>query len=216
MRILWLTNSSLCFNLAAPLLFRPTKRPQVSTQKSKPKSNLQAIGLPNAGKENSKPSSGGDSNSTTQAPVKSTLSDWAAALDDDDVNGFHAAEKRQRGGRKKRKKNKEVPVVQNWDDIYDPSRPNAYEEYLNSDEKILEIREWKDRLYAHRISQRRGNSKDTSSDDGGPVRRDRKLIRSPGRSGSSIDCCRSESVARPPFCPTSKLREQYICCPCCG
>ncbi|KAL8914432.1 MAG: hypothetical protein Q9171_000937 [Xanthocarpia ochracea] len=157
---------------AAPLLFRPTKRPQVSTQKSKPKSNLQIIGLPNAGKESSKPSSGGDSNSTTQPPVKSTLSDWAAALDDDDVNGFHAAEKRQRGGRKKRKKNKEIPVVQNWDDIYDPSRPNAYEEYLNSDEKILEIREWKDRLYAHRISQRRGNSKDTSSDDGQPVRND--------------------------------------------
>lgn len=81
------------------------------------------------------------------------------------MNGFYAGEKRQRGGRKKRKKNKEVHVVQNWDDIYDPSRPNSYEEYQNSDEKILEIREWKDRLYAHRVVRSRGDSIDSSSDD---------------------------------------------------
>lgn len=73
-------------------------------------------------------------------------------------------EKRQRGGRKKRKKNREAQAfVQNWDDIYDPSRPNNYEEYRQSDEKILEIREWKDRLYAHRMT--RSLSRDSDSDD---------------------------------------------------
>ncbi|KAL8778598.1 MAG: hypothetical protein Q9213_007342 [Squamulea squamosa] len=159
---------------AAPLLFRPTRRPQASTQKSKSKTNLQKPGMTNAGVENTRPPLGGDFNSITQPPVKSTLSDWAAVLNDDgdDVNGFHAGEKRQRGGRKKRKKNKEVHVVQNWDDIYDPSRPNSYEEYQNSEEKLLEVKEWKDRLYAHKISQRQGKSKDNSSDDGEPTHHD--------------------------------------------
>jgi len=91
-----------------------------------------------------------------------TLADWAA--DDDDVNGFYAGEKRQRGGRKKRKKNREAQeLVQNWDDIYDPSRPNNYEEYKHSDEQIAEVREWKDRLYAHRMA--RSPSRDSFSDD---------------------------------------------------
>lgn len=97
--------------------------------------------------------------------VKTTLADWTATGDDDDVNGFYEAEKRQRGGRKKRKKNRdESHVAQNWDDIYDPSRPNSYEEYKNSDEKIREVREWKDRLYAHRMARK--NSSDLDSDDG--------------------------------------------------
>ena len=94
---------------------------------------------------------------------KSTLADWAAA-DDDDVNGFYEGEKRQRGGRKKRKKNKEeTHVTRDWDDIYDPSRPNSYEEYKNSDERIAELRDWKDRLYAHRMARRQ--SSDFSSDE---------------------------------------------------
>jgi splicing factor 45 len=62
--------------------------------------------------------------------VKTTLEDWVG--DDDDVNGFHSAnrERQQRGGRKKRKKNKATPLSStNWDDIYDPLRPNSYEEY---------------------------------------------------------------------------------------
>lgn len=100
-----------------------------------------------------------------KSQAKSTLADWTAA-DDDDVNGFYGGEKRQRGGRKKRKKNREEEhVTQNWDDIYDPSRPNNYEEYKNSDERIAELRDWKDRLYAHRMARRR-DSDFTSSDDG--------------------------------------------------
>ena len=100
---------------------------------------------------------------TPKPATKVTLADWTADGDNDDVNGFFGGEKRQRGGRKKRKKNKEEPttIVQNWDDIYDPSRPNSYEEYKNSDEKILEVREWKDKLYAH-MARRRGSDTDDS------------------------------------------------------
>ncbi|KAL3468280.1 hypothetical protein BJX64DRAFT_874 [Aspergillus heterothallicus] len=129
------------------LRFQPTKRPQLANQKTKPKQNLQraAPAAPNS------------------APVKTTLADWAAA-EDDDVNGFYSGPKRQRGGRKKRKKNREAQeFMQNWDDIYDPSRPNNYEEYRHSDEQIAEVREWKDRLYAHRMA--RSPSKDSYSDD---------------------------------------------------
>jgi splicing factor 45 len=102
--------------------------------------------------------------------VKSTLADWTATGDDDDVNGFYAGEKRQRGGRKRRKnKHREEHVaVQDWDDIYDPARPNSYEEYKNSDEKIREIREWKDRLYAHRMARKSESEKDSDEDEHRP------------------------------------------------
>ena len=87
--------------------------------------------------------------------AKTTLADWTAEGQDNDVNGFFGREKRQRGGRKKRKKNKEEShPLSNWDDIYDPSRPNNYDDYKNSDERTMEIREWKDRLYAHRSAKR--------------------------------------------------------------
>lgn len=101
---------------------------------------------------------------TPKPATKVTLADWTADGDEEDVNGFFGGEKRQRGGRKKRKKNKEESstVVQNWDDIYDPSRPNSYEEYKNSDEKISELREWKDKLYAHRVTRRRTSDTDDS------------------------------------------------------
>jgi splicing factor 45 len=101
-----------------------------------------------------------------QPTTKTTLADWT--VDEDDVNGFYTAEKRQRGGRKKRKKNKEEPVVQDWDDLYDPTRPNNYDEYKQSDERIREIREWKDLLYSHRMARRR--SSDQSTDDERPKR----------------------------------------------
>jgi splicing factor 45 len=90
------------------------------------------------------------------------LADWAGTEDDD--FGYYAGDKRQRGGRKKRKKNREPQaIMQDWGDIYDPSRPNNYEQYRHSDEKIAEVREWKDRLYAHRM--RRSLSRDSDSDD---------------------------------------------------
>ncbi|EAW10147.1 putative G-patch DNA repair protein (Drt111) [Aspergillus clavatus NRRL 1] len=134
---------------AASLRFQPTKRPQLAAQKPKPKPAL--------------PKATPASATAPVAAPKTTLADWAAT-EEDDINGFYAGEKRQRGGRKKRKKNREAQaMVQNWDDIYDPSRPNIYEEYKHSDEQIAEIREWKDRLYAHRMV--RSPSRDSYSDE---------------------------------------------------
>ncbi|KAI9811657.1 MAG: hypothetical protein M1827_005406 [Pycnora praestabilis] len=98
--------------------------------------------------------------------VKSTIADWTATGDDEDVNGFYGGEKRQRGGRKKRKKNREEShAPQNWDDVYDPSRPNNYEEYKHSDEKVLEVMEWKNRLYRHRFAQRQHSDLDSEEDE---------------------------------------------------
>lgn len=54
--------------------------------------------------------------------------------------------------------------MQDWDDIYDPTRPNSYEEYKHSDEKIREVRDWKDRLYAHRMA-RKSSEKDSDDED---------------------------------------------------
>ncbi|MCJ1243415.1 hypothetical protein MMC30_000612 [Trapelia coarctata] len=150
---------------AAALRFQPTKRPQINTQKPKTKVPVvksispahNAVPQVTATVEASKPFS--------RPPPKTSIADWTGDGDDDDVNGFYGGEKRQRGGRKKRKKDKEVShVVQNWDDIYDPSRPNSYEEYKNSDEKIREVREWKDRLYAHRMAREKSSYSDSEDD----------------------------------------------------
>ncbi|KAL6714957.1 hypothetical protein ACLMJK_007217 [Lecanora helva] len=148
---------------AASLRFQPTKRPQLSAQKPKPKPSQQksaASAVPSAAVSSSETPS-----VNARPPAKTTLADWTAEADENDVNGFYGGEKRQRGGRKKRKKNKEESqVLQNWDDIYDPSRPNNYEDYKHSDERIAEIREWKDRLYAHRMAKVRDDDSDSSED----------------------------------------------------
>lgn len=144
----------------ASLRFQPTKRPQLSAQKPKAKPTV-----PKA------PPAAPVAGAAAAPPVKTTLADWAAT-DDDDVNGFYGGEKRQRGGRKKRKMNREAQAVpQNWDDIYDPSRPNNYEEYKHSDEKIREVREWKDRLYAHRMAKRGSSDMDSDEEYSRPMNR---------------------------------------------
>ncbi|KAI9827039.1 MAG: hypothetical protein M1819_007031 [Sarea resinae] len=144
---------------AAALRFQPTKRPQLSAQKPKSKPSVSKASAPLT----SASTSTQRSNISGWPATKSTLADWAATGDDNDVNDFYGTERRQRGGRKKRRKGKEESVIpQDWDDIYDPSRPNSYEEYKNSDERIREIREWKDRLYAHSVV--RSNTSDVDSD----------------------------------------------------
>jgi len=99
------------------------------------------------------------------------------------VNGFYGGEKRQRGGRKRRKNKhrEEQAAAQDWDDIYDPTRPNSYEEYKHSEEKIREIREWKDRLYAHRMAQKSESEKDSDEEDYRP-----QMISTKPRLSSSI------------------------------
>ncbi|KAJ5373404.1 hypothetical protein N7517_005410 [Penicillium concentricum] len=133
----------------ASLRFQPPKRPQLSAQKPKPKHTL-----PKAAPQ-PQPSA-----NQASVPTKSTLADWTAIEDD---NYEYAREKRQRGGRKKRKKNFETHVVQNWDDIYDSSRPTNNAEHRHNDEKIGEVREWKDRLYAH--VRKRSPSRFSDSED---------------------------------------------------
>lgn len=147
----------ICSNCIAALRFQPTKRPQISNKAKNKSAFTKAIPPTN--------NTAAEITSTvtpTQAAPKTTLADWTN--DDDDVNNFYQGPKRERGGRKRRKKNKEeYTVVQDWDDIYDPSRPNNYEEYKHSDEKIREVREWKDRLYAHRHARK--DSSDLESSD---------------------------------------------------
>lgn len=98
-------------------------------------------------------------------PAKMTLADWAAG-DGDDYYYAPDREPRPRGGRRKKKKTKgEEPIAQDWDDLYDPTRPNNYEEYMHSEERIREIREWKERLYAHRSSKKNGEDDLTSDSE---------------------------------------------------
>ncbi|KAL8908645.1 MAG: hypothetical protein Q9207_000733, partial [Kuettlingeria erythrocarpa] len=147
------------------LRFQPTKRPQTSNQKARVKAILPKTDPPNAYKPTTTPTPISTFNATSTPPVKSTLSDWAAEQENE---VFYPAEKRQRGGRKKRRKTKDTRIVHNWDDIYDPSQPNSYEEYQNSDERLLEIREWKDRLYTHKFTNRSGSiDRRSSSSSGG-------------------------------------------------
>ena len=119
------------------LLFQPIRRPQTKAAKPKagfPKTIPSTSTIP----------------STTAAPQpqKNTLAEWAATEDDEWKYG--PTEKHQRGGRKKKKRKQQEFLETNWDDIYDPSRPTDLEEYLRSDEKVAEIREWKTLLYRHR------------------------------------------------------------------
>ncbi|KAI1107099.1 hypothetical protein F4804DRAFT_241135 [Jackrogersella minutella] len=130
--------------LDSALRFQPhpqIRRPQQKTQKPKASFPKPPSAPPTA--PNSTSAAG------AQAPAKSTLADWAPTEEDEYMYG--TIEKRARGGRRKKKKRaEEVPVETDWDEIYDPSRPTNVDEYLRSDERIREVREWKDLLYKHR------------------------------------------------------------------
>lgn len=135
---------------------KPKAKPSSNKASQQPPSKVKATetGVPDA------------SNPTWRPQGKNTLADWATDPGANDEGGYYSVEKRQRGGRKKRKKTKEDShASQNWDDIYDPSRPNNYEEYKHSDEKISELREWKDKLYAHRMARRRTSDASTIDED---------------------------------------------------
>lgn len=161
-----LTFNLCCFIEIASLRFQPTKRPQLLSQKPKTKPTSQKGGLPPSALKTSDISAPDDIYSASRTQTKNTLADWTAEPELGEEGGFYNVEKRQRGGRKKRKKNLEdSQALHNWDDIYDPSRPNTFDDYKHSDEKIFELREWKDKLYAHRMA----GSSQNDVDSGGEI-----------------------------------------------
>ncbi|RSL44467.1 hypothetical protein CEP54_014677 [Fusarium duplospermum] len=132
------------------LRFQPIRRPQA--KQAKPKTAFPKPAAPKPTAPAAPPA---------PAQPKSTLADWAATEEDEWLYG--TGEKRQRGGRKKKKKRQQQTEVEtNWDDIYDPTRPTNVEEYLHSDEKVMEVREWKSLLYRHR---RKRDESDLSDDE---------------------------------------------------
>ena len=159
---------------AAALRFQPTKRPGAAASAQKPglktaQAKAAALTAALAAQKPTDSSQDAATKATPPAPAqpKTTLADWTGDGDPDDVNGFYG--ERRRGGRKKRKKgnNRKDPseaAPQNWDDMYDPTRPNVYDAYRHSDERIREVRDWKARLYAHRARPAASDSED--SEDG--------------------------------------------------
>lgn len=135
------------------LRFQPIRRPQVKQAKPKPSFPKPAI---------TKPASTPTAVAPPAAPAqpKSTLADWAVT--EEDTWRYGTVEKRQRGGRKNKKKKQQMQMETDWDELYDPARPTNVEEYLRSDEKIDEVREWKALLYRHR---RKRDESDLSDED---------------------------------------------------
>jgi len=153
------------------------RRPNVgnATQKSRPKFAVAKAQLSsdNAAVASSSPNK---LQGTAQSQPKMTLADWQ---NDEDDEFYYQTEKKDWGNKKKKKKKKNnEPEVQNWDDIYDPTRPNNYEEYLRSDERIREIKEWKEHLYHHRLIKNRRSSILSSNSESDAVRRPGTAIRS--------------------------------------
>ena len=149
----------------ASLRFQPTKRPQLSNQKPKSRIPSSRVPVPAPLSNNPGPISLENAAATARLPAKMSIAEWTAEGEGIDCGGFYEGEKRQRGGRKKRKKTKDEPqAIQNWDSLYDPSRPNNFEDYKYSEEKMLEARDWKDKLYAHRVARQPDSDSDSSND----------------------------------------------------
>jgi hypothetical protein len=144
------------------------KRPQQAQQNQKAKPKILFKSVPAAAAAAAVADSGGAAGGgggPARPIVKTTLEDWTGD-GDDDVNGFYASNRdhARRGGRKKRRKNKDTPPPPtNWDDIYDPSRPNSYEEYKDGDEKMREMEDWRDRVLWRR--HRRADSYGSDEND---------------------------------------------------
>ncbi|KAK7555664.1 G-patch DNA repair protein [Phyllosticta citricarpa] len=152
---------------SAALRFQPTKRPQLASQKKPKKPGATGLQSSSSPDPSNKPAAPKVVALAANPPSKTTFADWTA--DDGDMDGFYTAtQHRERGGRKKKKKKKkqqEQEFEQNWDDIYDPTRPNDYSQYRGSEEQMREINEWKEHL--HRFDKRADSMDYSSSEDEG-------------------------------------------------
>ncbi|KAK3296742.1 uncharacterized protein B0H64DRAFT_472943 [Chaetomium fimeti] len=169
------------------LRFQPIRRPQVNKPSAKPKPAFPKAppGIPSTTTAPPPPTTTTTTTSTAVAPPppaaapnRSTLADWAATEDDEYIyhgggggGGGPGGEKRQRGGRRKKKnKRDDAPRETDWDELYDPARPTNVEEYLRSEERVREVRDWKAVLYAHRRGRgERGGSEEGSERGEGRV-----------------------------------------------
>ncbi|KAH7148654.1 hypothetical protein EDB81DRAFT_469972 [Dactylonectria macrodidyma] len=174
------------------LRFQPIRRPQ--TKQSKPKPSFPKF----AG---TKPTAAAP---TAPAPPKSTLADWAAT--EDDQWQYGAVEQRQRGGRKKKKKQQQMHLETDWEELYDPARPTNVEEFLRSDEKVNEVREWKALLYQHR---RKRDESDSSEDEDGDTRHVASSQFAPPPSYSFVPPPPTSLPAPPP--PPDSTGEEAFC-----
>ncbi|TWU72475.1 hypothetical protein ED733_000057 [Metarhizium rileyi] len=158
-------------SLDPALRFQPIRRPAVK-QATKPKGASFLKPIPaskplGTAEPRSESAYSTPTVSAAPQPAKSTLADWAATEEDEWRYGV--VEKRQRGGRKKKKKQQQMQAETDWDEIYDPARPTNIDEYIRSDEKIDEVREWKALLYRHRKKPDESDMSDDEEYDSRPV-----------------------------------------------
>ncbi|KAK0256079.1 hypothetical protein LTR91_011736 [Friedmanniomyces endolithicus] len=148
----------------AALQFQPVRRPQAQAKINRPAKKAGNGHMPSSSTTTASlaPSA---SSPDKQTPITSTPSqqpsvqrsnfaDWVG--DEDEDYFVDDKPKPERGGRNKKKKKggklqQEATRSWSWDDIYDPSMPNNYADYKGSDEQIMEIRDWKARLYYHQL-----------------------------------------------------------------
>ncbi|KAK5731993.1 hypothetical protein LTR17_010946 [Elasticomyces elasticus] len=159
----------------AALQFQPVRRPAVASKKD----GAKKVGGKGGGghmfsSSTTSASLAADSSAVGSTPnvQRSNFEDWVG---DEDEDSFFLESrdkpKPERGGRKNKKKKggkggtgQEVVATRSWswDDVYDPSMPNNYADYKGSEEQVMEIRDWKARLYYHRV---KGGKKNTSAQE---------------------------------------------------
>ncbi|KAK1035604.1 hypothetical protein LTS16_014426 [Friedmanniomyces endolithicus] len=148
----------------AALQFQPVRRPQAQAKINRPAKKAGIGHMPSSSTTTASlaptASSPDKQTPTTSTPSQqpsvqcSNFADWVG--DEDEDYFVDDKPKPERGGRNKKKKKggklqQEATRSWSWDDIYDPSMPNNYADYKGSDEQIMEIRDWKARLYYHQL-----------------------------------------------------------------
>ncbi|KAK5733161.1 hypothetical protein LTR17_009902 [Elasticomyces elasticus] len=149
----------------AALQFQPVRRPAVASKKDGAKKMGGKGGHMFSSSTTSASVVDSSAVGSTPSVQRSNFEDWVG---DEDEDSFFLENrdkpKPERGGRKNKKKKggKGEAVVAtrswSWDDVYDPSMPNNYADYKGSEEQVMEIRDWKARLYYHRVKGGKKNA----------------------------------------------------------